>query len=189
VGLLQLFVQVNWTGVPARSSPLIPLSPLDKILPGHDSMNPMAQHPALLAAAKIILVDLRPNSPSIPPLLSVIWALRCCSTLQAVLDEKSDQLYAVMASLTAAGREALVDTHQRHLVALFHIETARFHTLFHEVREMVQATEEAASCVGLSVKDSGALGKRTKYQVPVTVEIISTLICGSAICNFKHKRN
>jgi hypothetical protein len=28
-------------------------------------------------------VDVRPSSSSIPPLLSVIWALRCCSTLQA----------------------------------------------------------------------------------------------------------
>jgi hypothetical protein len=51
------------------------------------------------------------------------------------------------------------------LAALFHLETARFHTLFHEVRDMVRATEEAAACVGLSVKDTGALGKRTKYQV------------------------
>jgi hypothetical protein len=43
----------------------------------------MVQHPALLAAAKVILVDVRPGSSSIPPLLSLIWALRCCSTLQA----------------------------------------------------------------------------------------------------------
>jgi hypothetical protein len=76
-------VQVNWTGVPARSPPLLPSTALDKLLPGEDSLNPMVQHPALLAAAKVILVDVRPGSSSIPPLLSLIWALRCCSTLQA----------------------------------------------------------------------------------------------------------
>jgi hypothetical protein len=87
-----------------------------------------------------------------------------------------------MLSLTAGGRDALLAAHteqqqlppqlaahteQQQLVALFHLETARFHTLFHEVREMVRATEEAAACAGLSVKDTGALGKRTKYQVIV----------------------
>ncbi len=97
------------------------------------------------------------------------------------MDEKSDQLYSIMLSLTAAGRDALLAAHseqqpqlppqlaahteQQQLAALFHLEAARFHTLFHEVREMVRATEEAAACVGLSVKDTGALGKRTKYQV------------------------
>jgi hypothetical protein len=128
------------------------------------------------------------------------------------LDEKSDQLYAIMLSLIAAGRDALLAAHTeqqlqlpqlaahtkqqqqlprqlaahteqqqlppqqlathteqqqlpQQLAALFHLEAARFHTLFHEVREMVRATEEAAACAGLSVKDTGALGKRTKYQV------------------------
>jgi hypothetical protein len=97
------------------------------------------------------------------------------------LDEKSDQLYSIMLSLAVAGRDALLAAHteqqqqlpqlaahteqQQQLAALFHLEAARFHTLFHEVREMVRATEEAAACVGLSVKDTGALGKRTKYQV------------------------
>jgi hypothetical protein len=98
-----------------------------------------------------------------------------------------------MLSLTAAGRDALLAAHteqqqqlpqlaahteeqlpqlaahteQQQLAALFHLEAARFHTLFHEVRDMVRATEEAAACAGLSVKDTGALGKRTKYQVIV----------------------
>ncbi len=117
--------------------------------------------------------------------------------MQAVLDEKSDQLYAIMLSLTAAGRDALLAAHTEQqqqlpqqlaahteqqlppqlaahteqqqlppqLAALFHLEAARFHTQFHEVREMVRASEEAAACAGLSVKDTGALGKRTKYQV------------------------
>jgi hypothetical protein len=107
--------------------------------------------------------------------------------LQAVLEEKSDQLYSIMLSLTAAGRDALLAAHTekqqqlppqlaahteqqqlpQQLAALFHLEATRFHTLFHEVREMVRATEEAAACAGLSVKDTGALGKRTKYQVIV----------------------
>ncbi len=104
--------------------------------------------------------------------------------MQAVLEEKSDQLYAIMLSLTAAGRDALLAAHteqqqqlpqlaantgQQQLPALFHLEAARFHTLFHEVREMVRATEEAAACAGLSVKDTGALGKRTKYQVIIVL--------------------
>ncbi len=103
--------------------------------------------------------------------------------MQAVLDEKSDQLYAIMLSLTAGGRDALLAAHTeqqlpKQLVALFHLEAARFHTLFHEVREMVRATEEAAACVGLSVKDTGALGKRTKYQVIVLRPARSNWIFG-----------
>jgi hypothetical protein len=106
----------------------------------------------------------------------------------------------MMLSLIAAGRDALLGAHtepqlaahtEQQLVALFHLEAARFHTLFHEVREMVRSTEEAAACVGLSVKDTGALGKRTKYQVIIVLRpsrsnwIFEFLKCvsGSFFCN------
>ena len=175
VALLQLFVQANWTGSPAKSFNALLLPSLDhtafeEVLVGDsggDSLVPVAEDPALLAAAKIILVDKRPDS--VNPLLSVLWSLRCCLTLQDVLEEESDQLHATMSILTAAGRAAVVDDsceEQQLMAGLFHLEAARFHSVYHEVREMVRATEEAGWCVGLTVKDTGALGRRTKYQVP-----------------------
>lgn len=175
VALLQLFVQVNWTGVQARHQPaeLMPplatlqASSLDTVVVADgDSLNASTQLPVLLAMAKIILVEHRVGLDSARPLLAIVWSLRCCLTLQAVLEEKSEQLHEVMVSLTAAaGGEAVRDEDERLLLALYHLEAARFHSLYYEVRDMVRTTEEAGRCVGLSVKDTGALGRRTKYQV------------------------
>ena len=177
MALLQLFVKTNWTGGPKSNYtqllPWLDESAVEQLLVGDtggDSLVPVAQDIGLLAAAKIILVDENnscgSSSGSCPP-LSVLWALRCCSTLQDVLEEKSDQLHATMSALLTAGRAAVLDSCERSqlLAALFHLEAARFHSVYHEVREMVRATEEAGECVGLAVKDTGALGKRTKYQV------------------------
>lgn len=212
VALLQLFVQVNWTGCPPQiddSFASLASAAAEEILvedSGGDALMPVAQFPGLLAAAKIILVDNKTDSDN-RPLLSLLWALRCCLTVQDVLEEKSDRLHASIAALVAEGRtlaaaegaaksnvagdklsaaaedklsaavedklsaaaENKLSAHaaadDKLLVALFHLEAARCHSLYHEVREMVSATQEAARCVGLTVKDTGALGRRTKHQV------------------------
>jgi hypothetical protein len=177
VALLQLFIQVNWAGVPVASEPAQLLAPLagnlmadsaDILVMDGDSVNPLAQHPILLAAAKLILVDQRPPqlAASVRRQLSLIWSMRCCLTIQAVLEEKSNQLHSFLAALAAAGEDAPSDSEEdKLLTALFLLETARFHSVYYEVREMMRATEEAALCVGLTVRDTGALGRRTRHQV------------------------
>jgi hypothetical protein len=260
VALLQLFVQANWAGgpghnpaVPGHASPPSCLTDIavEEILVGDsggDSLVPVARDPWLLAAAKLILVDHQRQAAVFSPLLSALWALRCCLTVQTVLEEKSDTLHSIMAGLVAEGLAAagcsiekqqlavvsensseqqlaaaacgekqqqlavvserssseqqlaaavseqqqlaavaseqqqgltavsesnseqqlaavVSEQQQQQLMALFHLERARFHSLYHEVREMVRATQLAGEQVGLRVTDTGALGRRTKYQV------------------------
>ena len=53
---------------------------------------------------------------------------------------------------------------QRVMKPLFLMECARFHSMYYRVKEAEKLVEMAASLAGLQLSETGALGKRTKYQ-------------------------
>jgi hypothetical protein len=90
-------------------------------------------------------------------------------TLQEVLTEKSDELYKA----TEAETEA-IEQHQEwkteadeHTVfrAQFHLEVALFYSNFYFVEKAEKHVNAAAAAAGIRLSETGALGKRTKFQV------------------------
>ena len=53
----------------------------------------------------------------------------------------------------------------RDLAALYHLEVAQFYGRYYEVEHVKTHVEMAQNIVGMEVTETGALGRRTKYQV------------------------
>jgi len=173
VACLQLFSGVNWTGqkLSHDTGVLIPLladcSRLkveEALAVDGDSVVSAVRHPELLMMARMILVE---GSKYLQQ--SRVWgwwALRCCLVHVRVLEEKSDLLHesfvGIMEGVDKEGWE-WADTAE--CQAVFLLEAAKCHAFYHEVKEAGRLVEEAARLVGLEVTETGALGKRTRFQV------------------------
>jgi len=85
--------------------------------------------------------------------------------LTSVLEEKSDILHQEMLKYLNDGlsQDWVWDT-ERKMKALFMLECARFHNLYYRVKEADSLVERAADLTGVQLSETGALGKRTKYQ-------------------------
>ena len=164
VAALQTFVSINWLGEQPPEDGALPFpenfSHLNRVEDGDSFVNNV-KNIELLLLAKIILVDcVRETCDD----LSVLtWGLRCCGLLVSVLDERSDILHQQSSEIVTRG-ESLEDSDPG-VRALFHLQVARHHCLYYRVREAEKSLDKAASCVGLSVTETGALGKRTIHQV------------------------
>lgn len=85
---------------------------------------------------------------------------------QQVLTERSDSIYAAAKDCI----ENIINHPEwkgfgsSGLKAAFHLEAAHFHTTFYDVAKAREHAEAAKDILGLSVSETGALGKRTRFQ-------------------------
>ena len=92
--------------------------------------------------------------------------MRCLMTLQEVLTEKSDEIYAAIETAVAS-----VENHpewsdeQAEFGALFHVEAALIYSSFYFVEKAEGHVAKAAAAAGLKLSETGAMGRRTKFQV------------------------
>ena len=162
VAALQQFISVNWIGEESKCNEYIECSEnmVSEILVGDgDSLVVSVKHSELLTIAKLILVDSISQDCNSLPLL--LWALRCCCIVAMVLEERSDSLYKQSSNIVDQGLELDGDNTVK---ALFRLQCARHYCIYYKVKEAESLCDTAASLTGLSLTETGALGKRTKYQ-------------------------
>ena len=163
VAALQLFFSINWLGQKHEDLTLVSLSSeqIQELLTRDgDSLCSSAEHVELLAVAKILLVD----DKHCDNLGVLTWALRCCCILAHVLEEKSDLLYMEASDIVTKGSSKELSVSDKVVGILFHLQVARHHSLYYKVNDAEASTEAAAALLGLKLTETGALGKRTKYQ-------------------------
>ena len=90
-------------------------------------------------------------------------------TLQEVLTEKSDQIYAAVETAIAAveNHAERVDDAAPEFATLFHLEAALIYSSYYFVEKAEGHVKKAAAAAGLRLLETGAMGKRTKFQVRV----------------------
>ena len=87
-------------------------------------------------------------------------------TLQEVLTEKSDQVYAAIETAIAS-----VENHpewsgdnETEFGALFHVEAALIYSSYYFVEKAEGHVAKAADAAGMKFAETGAMGRRTKFQ-------------------------
>ena len=166
IAALQTFLNINWLGEsvlqPESCDQVSPLVSSVLVRDG-DSLNTSVTNPDLLVVAKMTLVDRLTEACQDLSLLT--WGLRCCCVLAQVLEEKSDLLHQQMTDIAGWGLQLVEAEEDGRVSALFLLQCARYHSIFYKVKDAERMTDLAASRLGLSLSETGALGKRTKYQV------------------------
>ena len=164
IAALQTFLNINWLGAPPLALEAASSVISRVLVRDGDSLTSVLSSPALLLVAQLTLVERL--TESCPDLALLTWALRCCCVLAQVLEEKSDRLHQQMANITTWGlRLAEQEEKEAAVCSLFYLQAARYHCLYYRVKEADKMTDLAASRLGLSLTETGALGRRTKYQV------------------------
>ncbi|WWD16174.1 hypothetical protein CI109_100599 [Kwoniella shandongensis] len=179
IALLHSFVQVNWTG------PDLDFTPLD-ILPSSaktpDDLNAaslpfltlggepayhLSSQPSLFLLARRLFLSLPKDSlPTLP-----LWLLRLHLVHLSLLDEPvsppSDLLDSIKALLENPTASADQD-----LVATIHLEIGLLHHAMGQEKQANQEFLAASRASGLEFELTGALGKKTKYQVDAHSQLV-----------------
>jgi len=164
ISCLQLFIDVNWTGRTVGEDNLSwinseQISTLeDHLVESSDGLVDVAQLKYLLALARLILVDGRQHFQG--P-YSDVWCIRCALTVQTILWEKSSTLYNLLKDTFKELENQVVPAALKPIILL---HESRFNYMFHDIRDSNRCAEAAAACLGLTMEDTGALGRRTKFQ-------------------------
>eukprot|EP00047_Mylnosiga_fluctuans_P005596 m.241432 g.241432 ORF g.241432 m.241432 type:complete len:810 (+) comp13851_c0_seq1:3-2432(+) len=162
----------GWVG-PALASPVPPQFTgveadkvqrfaTDALTTDGEAMYAKTPSAAYLFLARAILVlshDLIATCPT-----AALWASRCVYAHQQHLDRTSSTLHAELGRLDALVQQSL-DSIPTAIRACVHLEAAVHSYFFREVAAANDAIERARDAAGLSVQLSGAMGKRTKFQL------------------------
>ena len=171
VAALQIFLSINWLGdqLEVELEKLLPFissietsSFVDHLLVGDgEGVVSNVRLPVLLLFAKIILVRQRSHFGHMAN--HRFWSLRCSSLEAKVLEERSDLLHQETQALVEEGT-SMSWNGENMLHALFLLEAAAHEVHYYKVKEAEKLVNEAADLAGFNLAESGALGKRTKYQ-------------------------
>ncbi|WRT67364.1 uncharacterized protein IL334_004335 [Kwoniella shivajii] len=178
VALLHSFVQVNWTG------PDLTFAPLD-ILPKTTSTNEeinasalpllalqgepayhLAAQPVLLLLARRLILVLPSSSSTVP-----LWLLRLHLVHLSLLDEPvpiSPESFSAVQSLLS---HPVVSADQD-LAATIQLEVGLYHHALGQDKQANQAFLSAAKESGLEFELTGALGKKTKFQISLHSQLV-----------------
>ncbi|WVF71951.1 hypothetical protein IAT40_006761 [Kwoniella sp. CBS 6097] len=190
IALLHSFAQVNWTG------PELTFAPLD-ILPS--GTNPtttdedlnnasvplltlkgepayhLASQPVLLLLARRLFLSLSSSSsydsPSSRLSTLPLWLLRLHLVHIALLDEPVSLDEDVIESIERLLTDVRVAEDQD-LVATIHLELGLLHHALSQDKQANQEFLTASKASGLEFELTGALGKRTKYQIAAHSQLV-----------------
>ena len=177
IALLHAFVQANWTGPDLPFSPvgLLPSSvhttieELDTSAISHLTLHGepayhLSTHPSLLLFA-LRLLDTVPSCASL-----CWWKLRARLVHLSLLDEPVDLSPEFHTQFGAL--EAKLPKDDADLVARYHLELGLLqHALAHD-KPANQDFLAAAKASGLEFELTGALGKKTKYQIEAHSQLV-----------------
>ena len=131
----------------------------------------VVQHPELLLLSRLVLTHPEKNAHgrSWP---FQWWRLRSCLILQQCLTDKSDPLHKE--TLDIIGHvsqdpewlelEQSDESGKKSLATLWHLEVAHFYGAYYEVMKVKEHVDRAARFSDLSLVETGAMGRRTKFQ-------------------------
>ncbi|ORY29973.1 putative karyogamy-related protein [Naematelia encephala] len=176
IALQHAFVQANWTGpdltisindllpsnYPTLTTDELNSASLPYLALGGEPAYHLCAHPALFLLSIRLLTNL--NLPTIP-----WWKLRSHLVHQALLDEPVE-----LPSNTFEEVRRLFDIlpDDQDLRASLHLEIGLYYHSLAQDKLANQEFLEAARCSGLEFELTGALGKRTKFQIEAHSQLI-----------------
>ncbi|WVO18500.1 hypothetical protein L204_106217 [Cryptococcus depauperatus] len=179
IALLHSFVQVNWTGpellfslLEALNASSTSIQNLDNAalpfltLQGEPAYH-LSQHPILFLLAKRLLLSLSNDQlPTLP-----LWHLRLHLIHLSLLDEPVSQPQALLESIKTLLQHPFVQADQD-LIAQIHLELGLLHYSLGTDKIANQEFLTAAKHSGLEFELTGALGKKTKYQITAYSQLV-----------------
>ncbi|XP_041468800.1 tetratricopeptide repeat protein 27-like [Lytechinus variegatus] len=188
ISSLQLFVQNNWTG-PLTGKPVINLlsenlhvQQKDKdirdiaksaLCPDDCSIYPLVCLPELLLIARCVFIECSDHVALCKT--ADWWRLRCLWVQQQLLDERSPQLFSLILPLINSIQEdeILMSPEPDFSIPLmFHLECSYIFTYYYEYKKGTEYIANAKKLAGIEVGLTGALGKRTRFQVDDKPQLI-----------------
>lgn len=183
---LQLFAQSNWTGPPLdlQDADLLPSALLQNQSPGSvrdsvlssllldgEAVYSLVSNPLLLLLSRVLLTTVADNMSSLQ--LVRWWTLRYLSLHQQVLEACSPQLLSLaQSSINTVTERRLLLAERQNLLLQFHLECVYVNLSYYEYSEAKEHMRRAQELTGLSVNMTGALGKRTRFQVKALAQLI-----------------
>lgn len=169
IGSLQVFVLANWICVKRLEldgNIVNLLKAIDQndlkeeLCLFNSDYQPPIRYPELLYLSKRILRNVSDDN-----LCFLIWKLRYLTVFQSVLN-RSDNSFTTDSNEHLPTRivQKLDDVDQR-LRMRFLLEVCQHNLVQNKVQNLRELLEKANECTRLSIKLSGALGKRTQFQV------------------------
>ncbi|RXW20162.1 hypothetical protein EST38_g5701 [Candolleomyces aberdarensis] len=172
IACLHAFVQANWTGPDLNITPLEVLSSetpgaateqtlnrkaILELATGGEPAYHLAKHPAFLRFAQLILETSFTHVRT-----HVWWKLRTTQLHQRTLDEPVAHVLAYEDQLDSLASFVANDSHLHGRLLL---ERGLLHHLFSQDKFAAEYFVKAARSTGMEYELTGALGKRTKFQV------------------------
>ncbi|OWZ35773.1 TPR repeat-containing protein [Cryptococcus neoformans c45] len=181
IALLHSFVQINWTG-PDLS--FTPLDVLDASSSSIENLNAaslpfltlhgepayhLSQHSVFFLLARRLFLSLEADSNALPTL--PLWLLRLHLVHLSLLDEPVSQAETLLDSIKTLLDNPAVQADQD-LIAQIHLELGLLHYSLGTDKHANQEFLTAAKASGLEFELTGALGKKTKYQVAAHSQLV-----------------
>ncbi|OWT37515.1 TPR repeat-containing protein [Cryptococcus neoformans Bt1] len=181
IALLHSFVQINWTG-PDLS--FTPLDVLDASSSSIENLNAaslpfltlhgepayhLSQHSVFFLLARRLFLSLEADSNALPTL--PLWLLRLHLVHLSLLDEPVSQPETLLDSIKTLLDNPAVQADQD-LIAQIHLELGLLHYSLGTDKHANQEFLTAAKASGLEFELTGALGKKTKYQVAAHSQLV-----------------
>lgn len=185
VTCLQLFVQNNWLG--PRPSEIAPVHILPEQFLGQkisdfletelsvdgEPIYNLTAYPEYLYIARFILLECRDRFCHLKT--ADWWLMRCVKIHQQVLDNKSNTLRETLIQLIDSVQKTeplMTDDRYRELQVQFHVEAGYLSHMFYRYREAHDHFNTAKKLSGINVELTGAMGKRTRFQVDDTAQLL-----------------
>ncbi|KAI9598410.1 hypothetical protein BDF19DRAFT_432437 [Syncephalis fuscata] len=130
----------------------------------------LALRPLYIILARAILVDGLTSEPDLPisPPSSYWWAARCLFTQQQLLDNGAGSLYDAIINHMSCMEKALLNSEEEmeeELRPRYWLERGLMLQWYGEDKLAVEMFTKAQEATGLRWQLTGALGKRTKFQI------------------------
>lgn len=161
VANLQEFVQVNFTGRPEIEcdDTQVPWLVSSVLLDG-ETLSPVVKNLEKFVIARNFL-SIEHQDHVVSSLAVKWWKSRCLWVHQELLEERSEiifkearEIYDNM-NLDSMNEEGQIQ---------FHLEVATFNLKYFDINLIKDEVKKAADLAGISIEETGALGKRTKWQ-------------------------
>ena len=177
IGCVQLFVELNFTGkqqlkegkqdeteIEKLSSVILKESVIQSLSLDGENIYPVIKNLELFVFSNCFFKAVVSNEPVLRSLAFKWWQFRCLWIHQQLLQEKSEFIFnqanILLESVSELDRAMLNDKAKVH----FHLEVATFYFNYFDIQKIKQAVTQACDIAGISVQETGALGKRTKFQ-------------------------